>query len=157
MKGIVINKVMVENGDDLSKPLVETLEVSIQVFDDLNAQSLFFSPFFVEHWDKNPFRSHERLYPIDFGAPLEETMLISIRLPSGFTVEEIPEKVALLLPDGGGKYIFGAQMLQDKIVINNTLVLSRTIYAASEYYVLKELFNRILQVQNIDLVLKRTN
>lgn len=157
LKGITISKVSLENADDISKPLAEKIDVSIPAFDDLKAKSLFFNPFFVERWERNPFRSPERLYPVDFGAPLEEAIVISLALPPGFSVDEIPEKVALLIPNGGGRYIFGAQVLQNKIVINHSLSLARTLYSSDEYHILKELFNRILQVQNIDLVLKRTN
>jgi len=157
LKGITINKVRIENAEDLSKPLTENIDVSIPAFDDMKAKSLFFNPFFVERWERNPFRSPERLYPVDFGAQLEEAIVISLTLPPGFSVDEIPEKVALLLPNGGGRYIFGAQVLQDKIIINHSLTLARTLYSSDEYHILKELFNRILQVQNIDLVLKRTN
>jgi len=157
LKGITVNKATIENADDLSKPLVESLDVSIPVFDDMKAQSLFFNPFFVEHWEKNPFRAPERLYPVDFAAPLEEVMVITLTLPPGMTIDDVPEKVALLLPNGGGRYIFGVQLLQGKIIINHSLIIARTLYSAEEYHVLKELFNRIIQVQNIDLVLKRTN
>lgn len=155
LKGMDILKLHHDHLDDLSKPLFEKMEVDVEGFDNLENQTFFFNPFFVERWSKNPFRSTERLYPVDFGVPIEEVIVISIALPPGFDVIDLPGKVGLALPDNGGRYIFSAQNMGNKIVITHSLLISRAVYSPGEYHYLKELFNHVIQVQNIDLVFKK--
>ncbi|MBL7856160.1 MAG: DUF3857 domain-containing protein [Cyclobacteriaceae bacterium] len=153
---IDIKKFELKNLDDLSKPLAESFEVVMDAYDGLPNQALF-NPFILGKWNKgqNPFRSPERLYPVDFGVPLEETLILNLELPEGIEVTELPENLALGLPNSGGRYIYQVTVAGNKLMANNSLVIARTVYSSAEYHYLKELFNRIVYAQNIDLVFKR--
>jgi hypothetical protein len=144
-----------QNVDDLTKSLVLKLEVEIEAFDNLNANSFLFNPFLGDRWESNPFKSSERLYPVDFGAPLEEILVFSLTIPEEFILDEIPEKVALALPNNGGRYIYDVQLVGNKISMNHSLQISKTVFTSTEYHYLKELFNRVIQVQQADLVFTR--
>ncbi len=144
-----------QNADDLKKPLVLKLEVEIEAFDNLNTNSFLFNPFLVDRWERNPFKSSERLYPVDFGAPLEQILVFSLTYPDKFQIDELPQKVALALPNNGGRYIFDTQQLGNRFTMNHSLQISKTIFTSEEYHYLKELFNRVIQVQQADLVFER--
>lgn len=152
LRSINIKHFEFQNVDDLTKPLVMKLEVEFEAFDNLNANSFLFNPFLGDRWESNPFKSSERLYPVDFGAPLEEILVFSLTIPEEFILDEIPEKVALALPNSGGRYIFDVQLVGNKISMNHSLQISKTVFTSTEYHYLKELFNRVIQVQQADLV-----
>jgi hypothetical protein len=40
-------------------------------------------------------------------------------------------------------------------MISSLLNISKPLYSSDEYHYLKELYNRMIQVQNLDLVFKR--
>ena len=66
--------------------------------------------------------------------------------------------VALVLYEFGEGYFENSNnynLLLDKISLNSSLQISKTVFSSTEYHYLKELFNRIIQVQNADLVFKR--
>lgn len=144
-----------QNVEDLTKPMVLKLEVEIEAFDNLNANSFLFNPFLVDRWARNPFKSSERSYPVDFGAPLEQVLIFSLTYPENFVIDELPQKVGLALPNNGGRYIFDVQQIGNRFTMNHSLQISKTIFTSEEYHYLKELFNRVIQVQQADLVFER--
>jgi hypothetical protein len=147
-----ISNFTVTNAEDLSKPLSESYDIEITSSDN-GASHLLFNPFVLGRWDTNPFKSQQRLYPVDFGVPREETMVFTLDLPSKYKVTDLPSSKGLSLPNAGGRYIYDLKQLQNKIILNSTLIISRTIYSSEEYHFLKELFNQIVALQNSDLVL----
>jgi hypothetical protein len=152
---ITVTKFALENVDNLNKPLVVLLDVDVEVGGLLGGGSFLFSPFIVDQWKRNPFRSTERLYPVDFGAPLEEILILNLTYPSDFELDEIPAKVALKLPANGGHFIFEINDASNKLSMANTLVIAKPIFTSQEYHYLKELFNNVIATEQTQLVFKK--
>ncbi|MEZ4947704.1 MAG: DUF3857 domain-containing protein [Cyclobacteriaceae bacterium] len=148
---IKISSAEIENLDDLSKPLIEKLTVEIEAFAEMSA-TLFFNPFITQKWKQNPFKSSERLYPIDFAYPLEWTLTFQLRLPDNVKLEEAPAPLALTLPERGGYYRYKTTQFENQISIQSSLAINRTLFRADEYPHLKELFSVVIQTQDTDLV-----
>ncbi len=143
------------NADDISKPLTEKFEVEIETFEDLNAAQFLFNPFLESLIKTNPFKSKERYYPVDFAVPIDESIIINLEYPDNLELTEVPEKIALALPNAGGRYLFSIQNLGNKMTLSNSLSITRIVYSQQEYHYLKELYSRILQVQNTSIVFKK--
>lgn len=139
--------------DSLEKPFVE--EFGLASSEGSNADILYFSPFLVDRWIKNPFRSTERNYPVDFGAPLEEIVILEFEYPKTYVVDELPKNSALSLPLNSGRYLFSVSNDGNKIQMTSNLSLSKSVYSSEEYHSLKELFSRIVDVQQSQIVLKK--
>jgi hypothetical protein len=105
--------------------------------------------------ETNPFRSSERLYPVDFGSTTDERITVAIELPNSVNVVNLPGRIALGLPNDGGRFIFDARHEGNQIVISSWLNIARPIFSSDEYHFLKELFSRIVQVQNTDIIFKK--
>ena len=143
------------DGDDLAKPVSEKFGVEFSVFDSPQTSNFLFNPFLVGRYEKNPFKADTRSYPVDFAVPIEKNVSVVIDFPETFDVVSMPDKVGLALPNSGGRYVFGAQVNGNKLVINNILGISRTLFAPEEYPYLKEIYGRMLQAQNTDIVFQR--
>jgi hypothetical protein len=143
------------NVDAIDLPLTEKHEVEMDGFADVKQSTFYLNPFMIEKWQKNPFTSVNRQYPVDFGIPIEEIMVLNMELPDGIEVVDLPERVSLLLPNGGGKLIFDAVLNGNKLTINYALTIAKPVFNSAEYVLLKELFSRLIQVQNVDLVFKK--
>lgn len=141
--------------DEIEKPLIRKLEVEITAYDDLEAANFMFNPFIHDKWNDNPFKSRERLYPVDFGVPLERLTVFNLEYPNEYEIVNLPEKVGLSLPNAGGHYMFEAKNLDNKLSLNNSLSIRKTVYSSAEYHYLKELFARILQIQNGELIFRK--
>jgi hypothetical protein len=150
----VIQNYQVENKEDLSKPLIEKMEMEFTGLDNGASQILYFNPFLSDRYESNPFKSSERLYPVDLGAPLESTYFISIELPEKYMVDELPSNMAMSLPQGGGKCLLNINQSANKITLTSILSLAKPIYDSQEYHNLKEFFARVVQMQQSQFVFK---
>lgn len=148
-----IGKYEIQNADDLEKPLVVKLEFSTETVD--GGEYRMFNPFLVSRHTQNPFRSSERLYPVDFGVPLEETVILNLSYPSDFEVAEVPPKAGLSLPDNGARFVFDLSDEPGKVTMNSALSVAKPLFTSTEYHHLKELYNRVIAIQQTDLVFKR--
>lgn len=144
-----------EGIEDIEKPLIRTLDIELRAFDGESVSNFMLNPFLLDKWNTNPFKSKERLYPVDFGVPLERITIFSLEYPSEFEIVNIPEKVGLSLPDSGGRFLFVASNAGNRLSLNNSLAIRKTVFSSTEYHYLKELFDRILQVQNGELLFRK--
>lgn len=152
---IDIKSFTLKNLENFSKPLVEKLEIEIEAFDPETDQHFLFNPFIVERWTRNPFKSSERVYPVDFGAPLDETIIMSLEHTDVFEVVQLPERVGLALPGNGGRFLFNIVSDANKITMNNTIQISKTVFTSTEYHYLKELFSRVVSTHGADIILRK--
>ena len=154
LSSIQVTRCELSNLDSFEKPLTRKLDITLRAFEP-EVSNFMFNPFFLDRWSENPFKSNERLYPVDFGTPLERTMIFSLEYPPDFEIVNVPEKVGLALPNAGGRFLFEASGNGNKLSMNNSLSIRKPIFSSTEYHYLKELFSRILQVQGGELVFKK--
>lgn len=144
----------VENESDITQPFIEKFDALVGNPSG-QLELVYLQPFLVDKLDKNPFTSADRLYPVDFGAPLEEVNVISLEFPSGYHLEETPQNLALTMPNGGGRFLFSLTQLGGKINIASSLTLTKPVYTSEEYHSLREIFVRYMDVQQKQIVLKK--
>lgn len=143
--------------DDLLKPISEKFGVEFAAFDSPETASFLFNPFVVGRNESNPFKSNTRTYPVDFAVPQDENVTIVIELPDNFEVASKPDNIGLGLPNGGGRYIFGAMISGNRLTVSNILTIARPLYGPDEYPYLKEIYGRMVQAQNTDIIFQKKN
>ncbi|HEY6083135.1 MAG TPA: hypothetical protein VIU45_06730, partial [Chitinophagaceae bacterium] len=136
-------------------PLTITMKVEIDGSGNKDAGRLFIQPFIMDNLRENPFKSAERTYPVDFGASMRTRNILVLEYPDNYEVVSVPKTTALGLPDDGGSYIMGAENVGNRLVIQSDLSLKKPVYPPEAYYSLKELYSRIIQIQNANVIFKR--
>lgn len=155
LESIEVGKFDIQNFADVEKPLVVKLDINYQAYDNEAAENFLFNPFLIDKENENPFKSNERLYPVDFGSPREFTSMLNLEFPEKYEIVNKPEKIALSLPNAGGRFILDSQIANNKLMLSNALSINRTVFSSQEYLYLKELYSRIIQAQNEDLIFKK--
>ncbi len=150
-----IHKFNIVNVDSLEKPVYEEYEVETNAFDNLNKEKLFFNPFILDRISENPFKLAERAYPVDLGAASETRVNMQLTFPAKFEVVSKPEAIGLALPNKGGKFVMQVSDEGNVLSLYQFTQLDKSVYDASEYPYLKELFNKIVLSQKADIVLKK--
>ncbi|WP_426490536.1 DUF3857 domain-containing protein [Hymenobacter sp. 102] len=117
--------------------------------------TIYLSPLHDFGTEKNPFLHENRRFPVDFGANLEETVMVNLTLPTGYELEEVPKGMVVELPEGGGRFSYMVQPGSGTLQIVSRMSLNRTVYAAEEYAHLREFFSRMMSKQSEQLVLKK--
>jgi hypothetical protein len=152
--GVEAKDFLVENDRDLTKPFIEKFNLTLE---DEAGQSnvVYFPPFLFQRNDKNPFTSTERLYPVDFGAPVEYIYLLSLEFPKDYVAEDLPKPVALTMPNAGGRILFNITPLDGKISVTCSLSLTKPLYTSEEYHALREIYSRYIATLQSVVVLKK--
>jgi hypothetical protein len=154
MKLVTVNSFELSGLDIYEPKVVHKFEVEIEAIDQLG-DGFTLNPFFLEKMQTNPFKLTERLYPVNFGTTQEYTTIVNLTYPENFSVVEKPEKTALIIPGGGGKFLFDVTDNGSKATMTYSLTLAKPVYTSVEYKYLKELFNRAVQVQNSDWLFRK--
>lgn len=144
-----------ENLKDLNEPVNEVHEISLQDGNNLNASILYINPFLNNAVKENPFKSENRIYPVDFGSPFEKTSLIKLKVPEGYIVEELPKTIAIGLPNNGGKYLYSINNMNGIISLTSLMSINKGIFVQEEYPNLREFYNQIVAKQSELIVLKK--
>ena len=143
------------NLDSLNLPLTEKYEVEINAFDDLNHEQLSLDPYFLNKTTINPFTLAERDYPVDWGMPSDTRYMVSMHLPVQYKVETGPVDRAISLPNGGGSFTTNFTATANGFSFSNVITLGKSIYDPSEYRYLKDLYNKIIQAEKEDIIVKK--
>jgi len=145
-------KLIPERSDD--SKTAERFEFELE--NVLNGDMVYFNPFLIQFFDKNPFTLEERNYPVDFGYPRHYKYDITIKIPEGYKVHELPETQAVRLGEDAAFFKFQRKELSGSVQILFDLKLSDSYFEADDYGALKKLFKHVTDVQNNALlVLKK--
>ncbi|MEO5979912.1 MAG: DUF3857 and transglutaminase domain-containing protein [Chryseolinea sp.] len=154
-QALEITSFKVENADDLNKPLIRNLEVQITNGDNMDADQFLFNPFVTGRMEENKLKSTDRLYPVDFAAPIDQSFILTLEYPEAFGPVDLPKTVALSLPNAGGRYIFDVKVFGNKLTLNSKLSINRAVFSANEYHYLRELFANMVSIQQNDFYFRK--
>ncbi|WP_187263169.1 DUF3857 domain-containing protein [Pontibacter beigongshangensis] len=116
---------------------------------------LYLNPMLNKGEKENPFKLAERMYPVDFGYPYDETFMCKIAIPEGYEVDETPKSIAVSLPNNGGKFTYIVERRDAEIQVMSKINISKPLYFAEEYPYLKEFYNQIVAKHAEQIVLKK--
>jgi hypothetical protein len=148
----------------LTAPVVDSLDqyenpVALHYAVDMTPAGediLYVNPMFGEATKKNPFTSAERYYPVEMPYTFDETYLLTMEVPQGYEVDELPKQM-LAKYDAEGKSFFEYRITQSggMISFRSRIKMNKTLYAPDEYEVLREFFNMVVKKQNEQIVFKK--
>ena len=124
-------------------------------FTFVNADKIFLYPLFSEGIKENPFKMKDRYYPVDLKYPEESIILVNLKIPDNYKIEEVPKNLALTIPNKGGKFMYVIETEGNLIKIKSQLFISKAYYTQDEYYLLKAFYKTIVQKQAEQIVLKK--
>lgn len=115
--------------------------------------NIYLNPFVIKFFEKNPFVSAERNYPIDFGYPMKYQYILNMKIPEGYKLKSLPEGKDFTLPNSGG-------LLKLSVIDNESGTLNlfftfdlNSAHYSNEYYSgIKQLFNEAVNGQNQSLI-----
>lgn len=155
LKKIKLLKSDIQNLDSLDKPLVEKYDIEIDAYSDMSGKRFTFNPFIVDRVNENPFKLPERNYPVDRGAASDDKFILTLHLPAQYSIETVPQNVALTMPLQGGRFIIGYQNNDNVLSLSRLTQFNRAVYSINEYPYLKEMYNKVIQAENAEIVFKK--
>ncbi|MBC7447810.1 MAG: hypothetical protein H7330_07095 [Hymenobacteraceae bacterium] len=107
---------------------------------------------------ENPFPAPERHFPVDLGAPLNESLMLDVAVPAGYVIETVPAALNLRSPDGHVRAQFRCTAAEDgrSVQISSALNLTRTSFAPEEYGGLRTVYAALVAKHAEPLVFKKS-
>ena len=149
-----VPKFAVSERTNLLKPLVVDYEFA-QPAEAATAGALYLNTFGEFVSEQNPFLHETRTFPVDFGTNTEETMMVTLTLPAGYELTELPKPAVVDLPDNGGRFFYTIAATGATVNITSRLSLRKPVYAATDYQYLRELYRLMLAKQSEKLIIKK--
>jgi hypothetical protein len=141
--------------DDRHSPVVLNATFHSSTMAETAGDLLLLNPILIHRWAENPFKSPSRLYPIDFPYPYESTLVVNITLPEGFVVESLPESQRFSMgPDAAFSIIYAQN--EAGIQAMCTYRIQKTQFLPDQYAALQAFFNRMVDAQQQQIVLKKS-
>jgi hypothetical protein len=117
---------------------------------------IYFNPMFAEGTKENPFKSAERIYPVEMPYTFDEIVVVTIETPKGYVVDELPKPVRVKLNEAGeGMFEYLLSESNGTISLRSRIKLNRANYNPDEYELLREFFNLIVSKHSEQIVFKK--
>jgi hypothetical protein len=129
-----------QNEQSTELSLIESYNVMVPDHVNTAGNRMYINPYVLYYPASNPFKADKRLYPVEFDAPIEATVLCNITLPEGFVVEELPQSKVIALPGNATRVTFNISGSGQKVNVMTRLQINRTLFTPEEYNQLKEFY-----------------
>jgi hypothetical protein len=138
---------------DLNDPVTVTYDLNLNLGDE---DILYINPTFGEGYKKNPFASVERVYPVEMPYKQEENIVVSIEVPKGYKIDELPKPIMVQLNEGGQSFFeYRISASEGTISLVNRIHLDRAFYKPDEYAQLRAFFELVVKKQAEQIVFKK--
>ena len=143
----------IERLKDLDVPVKVEYDFVMNQEDDM----IYFNPMMWEGYKDNYFKAAERSYPVEMPYLFDETYILNLSVPVGYTVEEIPKSAKVQFGEADGFFEYMIDKSGETIRLRSRLKLNRATYAPEEYNDLREFFSYVVKKHAEPIVLKKKN
>lgn len=130
-----------ENWDDNSKPLIANFHVEVPAYASLAGKRLLMPAFLFQTKQMDAFKHADRKYPVYFAYAFEEADRVSVKLPAGYSVEDVPPKQIASLSYAGYQNL--VQFDGTQLVSQRLLQVNGIYFALDHYSAVKDFFNKV--------------
>jgi len=117
---------------------------------------IYFTPVLGERYQSNPFKSAERKFPVEFSFMQSDLYTLTMEVPVGYVVDEMPKPVSLKLNSkGDATFEYSIKESNNVITMNYNLQIKRTQFSPAEYNDLREFFSRMISKLEEQIVFKK--
>ena len=132
-------------------PVKLNYSVNFNLKDDI----IYFNPLLNYALKENPFVSDTRKYPIEKPIAYSLTYSLTLNVPTGYTVEEIPKSVRAKLNDDEGSFEYLISASNDIIQMRCKYSFAKANYRAEDYQSIRDFYSIIVKKMSEDIVLKK--
>ncbi len=143
----------IERLKDLDVPLKVEYDFEMNQEGDM----IYFNPMMLEGYKDNYFKAAERSYPVEMPYLFDETYILNLAVPAGYTVEEIPKSAKVQFGETDGFFEYMIDKSGETIRLRSRLKLNRATYAPEEYNDLRAFFSYVVKKHAEPIVLKKKN
>jgi hypothetical protein len=155
MQNWEIENYKIENLEKLNEAIKESYELTLANHYQSAGNLIYLNPFISRREESNPFKLEERKYPVDIPHPFNSTYILNLTMPKGYSIDELPENVAIALPNNAGMFIYSVKVLGNILQVMSKVEISQRKFVPLEYPYLKAFFDQMVSKHSEQIVLKK--
>lgn len=147
-----IDSKVLENGDFES-----SMKFSSSNLIDRVGKKMIINPMLFLNKSSNEFDQTEvRQYPIDFGSPITKVKKVTLEIPEGYVIEEMPKEKKIVTEDKEIEYTYSIVQKGNKLEVTTTTKINSSDYPKEYYPAFKQIWGVASKFENqvISLVKK---
>lgn len=150
-EGVKITDVEMEELNDYEQPITLKYNASL----NLNEDIIYISPLFHEAYKENLFKATERQFPIEIPYKINEIYQLSMEIPKGYKVEEMPKSTRVNLNGDEGMFEYIILKEENSIKLRSIVKLNKANYLVDDYQTLRDFFAMVVKKHAEQIVLKK--
>jgi hypothetical protein len=146
--------------DSFSVSDLKNLDLPVTLYYEMkltsgNESHIYFDPFLNYGLNENPFKSAVREYPIEMPFPLTRTYELTMDIPFGSEIDEMPKSEMISLNESDGFYEYKIETSGARIHLKTVFTIKKATFDPEEYEHLRDFFAKVVKKQNEMIVFKR--
>lgn len=150
---IEVNNVNIGSLEALDKPVQLNFDLKFKSFGE--SDIVYFTPMLGEAIKKNPFTAAERFYPIEMPYTVDDIFTLTMEVPKGYTVDEMPKSARVALNDNEGMFEYLTFHDEKNIQVRCRLVLKKANYLNEDYQSMRDFYTFIVKKEAEQIVFKK--
>lgn len=150
---VEVSNIQIDSLKILDEPVAVKYELKLNGFG--NADIVYFNPMFGEAISKNPFTAAERYYPVEMPYLQNHVFTLTMDIPKGYKVEELPKSARIKLNEDEGMFEYLLQADETSIQMRCRLAVNRTFFPNEDYQTLRDFFGFVVKKEAEQIVFKK--
>ncbi len=150
-----ISDVTFSNVNNINKILKESYHLSTGDNITFAGNLIYLTPLLNEKKEENPFKLDERKYPVDYGYPYDEKVIMQYKIPEGYEIIEKPENTAISLPGRTAQFQYQISVAGNIIQVISIFKINNTVFQFDSYKSLKNFYDLVIKKQNEKIIFKK--
>jgi hypothetical protein len=150
-----IEEITPTNLDKPNESFKETIKCTIANAVQENGDLLYVKPTIMSGWEINPFKNEKRTYPVEFPYPTNDQYILTLTIPDGYKVEELPKSISLSLPPRDAQFIYQVAVDGKTIRLSVKIQVNKLDVPVEEYAYLRNFFSQVSAKLGEMIVLKK--
>lgn len=140
------------NQEDIYRDIVRNVKFSSEDLIEQIGNKLYVEPNLFLTKRENPFKLAERKYPVDFATAWRDVNRVSIDIPEGYSVEKLPEPLAIALPNNLGVFKYQVSQNGNKVKSVSILEFNSGMIPSEYYAYLKDFYSKLVKKESEKIV-----
>jgi uncharacterized protein DUF3857/uncharacterized protein DUF3858/transglutaminase superfamily protein len=131
------------------------LSYELKIKPDSSSDLFYFNPMLGEGYKENPFKSAERVYPVEMPFTMDEVYTLNMEIPKGYVVDEVPKQARVTFNDNDGFFEYLLAKSDQGIQFRSRIKLNKANFKPEDYATLRDFFAFIVKKQSEQIVFKK--
>ena len=135
--------------------LIVNCELTTQDFVKVAGDHMIIQPMMIKMVSQNPFKSEERITPVDFPYPMSDSHMLGLRIPEGYSIAQLPKPIRVVLPNNAGAFTYNVLEMGNIVHFTSSIQINKTTFMPEEYAGIRAFFEFVVNKHQEDIILRK--